>query len=182
MAAFESLEAARQDAIALIERLRAGPGGTGRIDLSGLSDALQGEYHVTYGRWAQLFLRLVDAPVCRSNLVVMAAWQAAESTQAAWNPLATTHGMPGSTDFNSVGVQNFVSLAQGLLGTWETIDNGWTVYGYGAIVASLRRCGSAIASGRAINASSWCPGCVGGTYVLNVIPHVEDDLEGYLAL
>lgn len=181
-AAFESLEAARRDAIALVERLATHARGAGPVDLSGLGDALQGEHHVTYGRWAQLFLDMVDAPVCRSNLVAMAAWQAAESTQAAWNPLATTHRMPGSSDFNSVGVQDFVSLEQGLLGTWETIENGWTVYGYGAIVRSLRRCGSAMASGRAINASSWCPGCVGGVYVLNVIPHVEADLEGYLAL
>ena len=181
-AAFAALDVARTDALAVLRWLedRLQPGHP--IGLSDLGDTLQGADHVTYGRWAELFLRMVDAPVCRSNLVVMAAWQAAESTQAAWNPLATTHSMPGSTDFNSVGVQDFVSLRQGLRGTWETIENGWTVYRYGPIVVSLRRCANAIATARAINASSWCPGCVGGAYVLNVVPHVQDDLAWYLQL
>jgi hypothetical protein len=90
--------------------------------------------------------------------------------------------MPGSTDFNSVGVQDFVSLRQGLAATWGTIENGWDVYRYGAIVGSLRRCAPAMATARAINASSWCPGCTNGMYVLNVVPHVEDNLDTYLEL
>jgi hypothetical protein len=35
---------------------------------------------------------------------------------------------------------------------------------------------------RAINASSWCPGCTGGMYVLNVVPHVDADLSTYLTI
>jgi hypothetical protein len=115
-------------------------------------------------------------------MVVVVAWQAAEGTQAAWNPLATTHRMPGSTSFNSVGVQNFVSLEQGLLGTEETIENGWDVYRYGAIVRSLQACAGSMDTALAINASSWCPGCVGGQYVLNVVPRVDANLETYLQL
>jgi len=110
------------------------------------------------------------------------SWQVAESTQAAWNPLATTHRMTGSTDFNSVGVQNYLSLAQGLAATGETLEFGWNVYGYGDIVRSLRACAPATVTARAINASSWCPGCVGGEYVLNVVPRVEADLGSYLGL
>jgi hypothetical protein len=105
-----------------------------------------------------------------------------EFTQAAWNPLATTHRMPGSTSFNSVGVQNFVSLAQGLQATEETIEHGWSVYGYGAIVSSLRACASALATAHAIAASSWCPGCLGGNYVVGVVPRVEADFETYASI
>jgi hypothetical protein len=181
-AALLALETERETAVALIDRLRSRAGGLAALDLSGLRTALHGADSLTYGRWAELFLRLADAPVCRSNLVVVVAWQAAEGTQAAWNPLATTHPMPGSTPFNSVGVQDFVSLRQGLRGTWETIRNGWDVYGYGEIVAALRACERPMTTARAINASSWCPGCTGGLYVLNVVPRVDADLATYLAI
>jgi hypothetical protein len=176
------LDAARDDAIATVARLERQLFGTAELDLSGIGAALHGEQRVPYGRWAELFLGMFGAPTCRNNLVVVVAWQAAEGTQAAWNPLATTHRMPRSTSFNSVGVQDFVSLEQGLLGTKETIENGWDVYRYGAIVRSLQGCAEPIETALAINASSWCPGCVDGQYVLNVVPRVEADLETYLRL
>jgi hypothetical protein len=181
-AAAAALDAARDEAVATVTRLEDRLFGATDLDLSALADALQGEHHVPYGRWAELFLGMFDAPTCRDNMVVVVAWQAAESTQAAWNPLATTHRMEGSTDFNSVGVQNFVSLEQGLLGTKETIENGWDVYRYGAIVRSLQECADAMETALAVNASSWCHGCVNGQYVLNVVPRVDADLETYLQL
>lgn len=177
-----ALDVARDEAIAAVERLERQLFGTADLDISELGAALHGEQRVPYGRWAELFLGMFGAPVCRNNLVVVVAWQAAEGTQAAWNPLATTHRMPGSTSFNSVGVQDFVSLEQGLLGTEETIENGWDVYRYGAIVRALQDCAEPMATALAINASSWCPGCVDGQYVLNVVPRVEADLETYLQL
>ncbi|HEX6844197.1 MAG TPA: hypothetical protein VF235_03685 [Actinomycetota bacterium] len=181
-AAAVALDESRAHAIELVERLRDRLDGVPPLDLSQVSDALHGADAVTYGRWAELFLRVMGAPVCRDNLVAVVAWQVAESTQAAWNPLATTHRMSGSTDFNSVGVQNFASLVQGLRATKETIEFGWEVYGYGAIVGSLRACEAPMTTAAAINASSWCPGCVGGQYVLNVVPRVAEDLDAYLDL
>ena len=180
--AIAALDTARRDAVALIGRLRDRLDGLNAVDVSRLGIALQGEQHVSYGRWAGLFLRVMGAPVCRSNVVAVVSWQVAESTQAAWNPLATTHRMDGSTDFNGVGVQNYVSLAQGLQATKETIDNGWDAYGYGAIAGSLRSCGDAMRTARAINASRWCYGCVGGQYVLNIVPEVDADLQSYSSL
>jgi hypothetical protein len=115
-------------------------------------------------------------------MVVVVAWQVQEFTQAAWNPLATTHRMTGSTDFNEVGVQNFISLEQGLQATKETIENGWDVYGYGSIVDELDRCSEPMETAFAVNASSWCPGCGDGTYLLGVIPNVEEDYQTYAAL
>lgn len=151
-------------------------------DVAAVARAFQGADHVSYGQWADMLLQIFDAPTCRENRVVVVAWQVQEFTQAAWNPLATTHRMPGSTDFNGVGVQNFVSLKQGLEATKETIQNGWDVYGYGAIVGSLRRCDDALTSASAIAASSWCPGCLDGNYVVGVVPKVEADLETYASL
>jgi predicted nucleic acid-binding Zn-ribbon protein len=180
--ALAALDAVRDEAVVLVRSLERELFGVGDVDLSALGDALQGEHHVPYGRWAGLFLSMFDAPTCRNNIVVVVAWQVAESTQAAWNPLATTHRMEGSTDFNSVGVQDFVSLEQGLLATRETIVNGWDVYRYGAIARSLRGCADPMATALAINASSWCPGCVGGQYVLNVVPRVDEDLAAYVQL
>jgi hypothetical protein len=73
-------------------------------------------------------------------------------------------------------------LEQGLEATKETIQNGWDVYGYGAIVTSLRRCADASATASRIAASSWCPGCVDGNYVVGVVPKVEADLATYSTL
>jgi hypothetical protein len=177
--ALADLEATRASIVALVARLRD------RLraqDVAAIADAFQGDAHVSYGEWAEAFLRIMDMPTCHSNLVAVVAWQVQEFTQAAWNPLATTHRMTGSTDFNEVGVQNFVSLEQGLQATKETIANGWEVYGYSAIIDALSRCADPMDTALAVNASRWCPGCGDGTYLLGVIPNVEDDYETYAAL
>jgi hypothetical protein len=180
--AMTDLEVARIEAIDLVTRLRDRLDGVDPVAIDRLAQAFQGADSVSYGDWAEMLLRALGASPCRSNLVVVVAWQVAESTQAAWNPLATTHRMPGSTDFNWVGVQNFRSLEQGLQATVETIENGWDVYGYGDIVTDLRACSEPMDTGLSINASSWCPGCVDGMYVLNIIPRVDEDLEAYSEL
>jgi hypothetical protein len=177
--ALADLSTARDDVVALLDRLRAR---LAPADIAAVATAFQGEDNITYGEWAHAFLRVVGAPRCHDNLVVTIAWQAQEGTQAAWNPLATTHRMEGSTDFNSVGVQNFVSLAQGLQATRETIDNGWDIYRYGAIVRSMRSCGDPLETARAIAASSWCSGCTGGQYVIGIVPNVEASFDTYADL
>jgi peptidoglycan hydrolase CwlO-like protein len=151
-------------------------------ELASVADAFQGSGHVTYGSWAGLFLKTMGVSGCHENKVVVVAWQYSEFTQAAWNPLATTHVMPGSTDFNSTGVQNYPSLQVGLQATKETIHNGLHSYGYGAILSSLASCADAMTTAQAINASSWCAGCVGGAYVTGVVPKVEADYAVYAAL
>jgi hypothetical protein len=57
------------------------------------------------------------------------AWMLAESgtepcngsSGAKWNPLNTTWREPGSTNFNSVGVQNFPSYAEGIAAEASTL-------------------------------------------------------------
>jgi hypothetical protein len=45
--------------------------------------------------------------------------------------------------------------------------------GYDAILSDLARCAPAMTTGWAVNASRWCRGCNGGTYVVGFIPAVE---------
>jgi hypothetical protein len=178
-AALADLDTARHDVVALIDHLRER---LAPADVQDVAQAFQGSASISYGGWAKALLRVMGAPACRPNQVVTIAWQAQEGTQAAWNPLATTHRMDGSTDFNSAGVQNFVSLAQGLQATKETIENGWDVYGYGAIVRNLRDCAPPMTTAAAIAASSWCSGCAGGQYVLGIVPQVQASFETYYDL
>ena len=135
-----------------------------------------------FGDWAQRFLRHVAAPTCRDNLVAVMAWQANEFTQARWNPLATTHRMKRSTSFNDVGVQNFVSLTQGLRASSETLTGGAASYGYQAILDALGRCADAMTTADAIRASAWCRGCSNGGYVVELVPIVERYFDRYTAL
>jgi hypothetical protein len=135
--------------------------------------------NVTYEGWALRFFREMRVSRCRYNRVVLLAWQANENTRAVFNPLATTREMPGSWDFNSVGVQNFISRGQGLDATRLTIENGYDIYGYGAIVRRLDRCERPMATARAIRDSRWCAGCSGGRYVTGIVPSVLEAYRSY---
>ena len=174
-----SLDRSRTQIVALVAKLRKE---LKAQELAGIGETFQGNHNAPYGQWASLFLRYMGKPTCHNNMVVMVSWQVAEFTQAAWNPLATTHPMPGSTTFNGAGVQNYQSLAQGLAATKATIESGLTAYGYGRIVSALSSCSDPMVTARAIRASSWCAGCAGGEYVVNVVPKVEADYAVYASL
>ncbi len=133
-----------------------------------------------FGDWAQRFLAHIGAPTCRHNVVVVVAWQANEFTQARWNPLATTHRMAGSTGFNDVGVQNYVSLTQGLRASAETLTGGAMSFGYRAILDALGRCDGAMTTAEAIRASAWCRGCSNGSYVTGLLPMVQAYFSRYV--
>ena len=177
--AMDALSQARTEIVALIDKLRAK---LAPKDVQEVAQAFQGDHNISYGSWADAFLQVMGAPRCHANVVVTIAWQAQEGTQADWNPLATTHVMDGSTDFNSVGVQNYRTLAQGLEATKETIENGWQQYGYGAVIRSMRDCADPLDTAGAIAASSWCSGCAGGQYVIGIVPAVEASFDTYYDL
>jgi peptidoglycan hydrolase CwlO-like protein len=177
-AVLADLERTKSEIVALIVRLHKQLRGEA---LAAVGTAFQGPGHVAYGTWAGLFLRAVGAPGCQANLITLVAWQYSEFTQAAWNPLADTLAMSGSTSFNSIGVQNYVSLDEGLQATRFTLVNGST-FGYGAILGDLAGCADPMSTARAINASMWCRGCAGGAYVVNDIPKVEANYDLYAQL
>jgi hypothetical protein len=83
--------------------------------------------------FAQAVLQGLGLSPDHNRLVALLAWMAGENTTAAFNPFATTHQMPGSSSFNSVGVQNFTDFAQGVQATIETIRNG----NYAAVIKAL---------------------------------------------
>ena len=130
---------------------------------------------LTYEAWARGFLARVSAPACQENLTIVVTWETAESTEAAFNPLATTHAMDGATDFNSIGVKNYRSLDQGLDAARDTLQGGADSYGYAAILQDLQACASAEMTAMAINASAWCRGCTGGAYITGLLPIVKAD-------
>ena len=160
---------ARSQAAALVRRL----GITADPNMTGAG--------VSFGRWAELLLSRLGAPICQDNLIAVVAWESAEGTAAAYNPLATTRDFPGATDFNSVGVKNYPSIGDGIRATIDTLVLGNPAYGYGPVLASLAACAPAESTAAAINASSWCRGCTGGLYVLNVVPLVRADYQRFAA-
>ena len=81
--------------------------------------------------------------------------------------------MAGASDMNTVGVKHYAPLRQGLDALRDTPLLGAGSYGYGAIVEALRRCAVADVTARAINASAWCRGCVGGAYITGPPPIVR---------
>jgi hypothetical protein len=158
-------------------RLRPGEVYMGTIPLKVQLPNLRKVTSVTYPQWAALFLPRIGAPVCGNNLVAVVAWQAQEGTRAAWNPLATTMGMAGATQFNSVGVRNYLSLEQGLHATVLTLWRGRTAFGYGPVVQALQACAPPLITAQAIQASLWCRNCAGGRYLTALVPAVIADFN-----
>src|SRR5205809_321102 len=79
----EATEAVGRKALRVIAELTAAQQDPA---LALLAIAVQGSSATTYGEWARLFLTTIGAPACQNNLTAVVAWQAAEYTQAGWNP------------------------------------------------------------------------------------------------
>jgi hypothetical protein len=76
----------------------------------------------TLAEWADDLLRSGGWPLgCAPGIVAQAIQ---EGSQATDNPLDTTMPAPGTSDFNSVGVRDYTSVAQGIAATIATIRNG----------------------------------------------------------
>jgi hypothetical protein len=105
-------------------------------------------------QWATDLLNRLGMPVTSENVKALAAWAQAEGTNAGFNPLATTQAMPGASSFNSVGIKNYASYADGIQATVQTLTNGR----YANILAALRAGNSAIAVGQAVANSPWGTG------------------------
>lgn len=99
--------------------------------------------------WAADFLRAAGLPVTVCNVNAITAQEVAENSRARFNPLDTERQEPGNKLYNSDGVRNYVSLAQGLHATVVTLYNGH----YPGVIAALRAGNNAEAVARAI----WVP-------------------------
>lgn len=69
-----------------------------------------------------------------SQIKFMKAWRQHEGAKATYNPFNTTQKAAGATNYNSVGVKNFINRSQGLKATLQTLNNGR----YGAIITAIK--------------------------------------------
>jgi len=123
------------------------PTSNGRLNRAGV-DPVQ---------WANDFLTRLNAPITSENVRAITAWEQAEGTAARFNPLATTQGgFSGETNFNSVGVKNYISYADGLDANVKVINNGR----YSNILAALQRGDDAHSVAQAITNSPWGTGAL----------------------
>jgi hypothetical protein len=82
----------------------------------------------------QTLLQVLQAPVTQENMKFLMAWRQAEGKAGRFNPFNTTYDLPGSSNFNSVGVKNYQTSKDGLVATVKTLKNGR----YDCIVNGLR--------------------------------------------
>lgn len=90
------------------------------------------------GEFARELYKQLHVPTNGKTLTFAVAWAAFEDTQARNNPFATTEPFNGATDFNSVGVKNYVNIKDGIDATLFTITNGF----YNELVKILRNANS----------------------------------------
>lgn len=108
------------------------------------------------GNFASDILAGIGAPSTPENIRFIEAWMRAEGGASHNNPLNTTQGAPGATDFNSVGVKTYTSYEQGVTATIQTLLNGM----YGPIIDALKAGTSAQAAAAALAASPWGTGAL----------------------
>jgi hypothetical protein len=82
----------------------------------------------------QNVLAQIRAPATAINVRNLQTWQRFEGGTALWNPLNDTDEHPGSTPYNSAGVQNYPTAPVGERATAGTLQNGR----YTAILVKLR--------------------------------------------
>jgi hypothetical protein len=82
----------------------------------------------TRAQWATDLLKAIgNSNPSIKTIYWVVGWTDYESSAggAAYNLLNTTQRMPGSWDFNSVGVQNFTSYSQGIQANAIVLENGY---------------------------------------------------------
>ena len=93
----------------------------------------------------------IGAPISAKTLALLYAWRQTEGGDATYNPLNTTWKKPGSTTYNTHGVQNDRTPADGVDATVKTLLNPR----YADIVAALRRDEQPSVVAEKIIASQW---------------------------
>lgn len=145
---------ARQPA-GTVKGVRTGLGGTGY----GIHTVSSPSVVVTRQVWAQDLLEMMGWPDTKVNQMSIVNWEAAEggatNNTATWNPISTTQREPGSKSINSVGVQAYPSMSEGLAATVTTLQNGM----YPGIAKSFMSPSNSIGQNEAaIVASPWGTG------------------------
>lgn len=117
---------------------------------------------MTYSQWITDFLAAIGAQPTPQNIAFMNAWIAKESGSYpigyGWNPLNTTHTMPGSYGGGAQGnIQFFPDYQSGLTANVNTITSGL----YPDLLAALRG-GSPSLSANYAGLNTWGTGSLAG--------------------
>lgn len=126
---------------------------------------------MTRDSYARILLTGLGYPVKTHNLHALITLMQSEGGDALFNPLNTTKKMPGSTDFNSVHVQNYTSIDQGFEAVISTLREKH--HRYGPIRRRLRTNWFAASTIRAWGASEW------GTEITLALAVLEDVKNGW---
>jgi len=109
----------------------------------------------SFETWARNILKAMGMDDDPNPVVAVVCWIAGEApatpTGAQNNPMNSTQQISGSTDFNSVGVQNYKTKEDGLKATVQTIRNGR----YDDIIAALRDKRDYVTTTTIIDRSDW---------------------------
>ena len=89
----------------------------GKKDVNQASDAEAEQYF-------KKLLKKLGAPETAGNLIWLKAWRQMEGGKATWNVFNSTQKINNSTKYNSVGVQNYKTMDDGIQATYETLTNG----------------------------------------------------------
>lgn len=107
--------------------------------------------------WIKDLLSALGAPASAANISSIVDWMAHEEPTSDWshwnNPMNSTQQLTGSQSMNSVGVQSYPSLSEGLRATVSTLNNGL----YEDILLQLRA-GNGLRSGAEQGLSTWSNG------------------------
>ncbi len=98
----------------------------------------------------------LGAPITKNNMLFFYAWRQSEGGRASYNPFNTTMTADGATNYNHVGVKNYVSREQGILSTIKTLKLGY----YTEIVDCLRRSADPKETAQALKNSPWGTGAL----------------------
>ncbi|HEY3833247.1 MAG TPA: hypothetical protein VGO03_13205 [Acidimicrobiia bacterium] len=149
-AATDTINADEPDFASMLASAGAPDSGFGMATTAGASSGTT----AARTQFANDVLSALGAPQTAQNVQAIVAWAQAEGTKAANNPLATTESAPGATSFNSVGVKNYPTYAEGVQATVATLTNGR----YSNILAALADGSSAQNVAQAIAHSPWGTG------------------------
>lgn len=103
--------------------------------------------------WAYDFLTEINCPVTMTNVQFLYDWMHMESGGGGgkFNPLNTVQPWPGATDYNTVGVKNYLTYEDGIAATRTVIAE----VPYADIVAALKAGNSRVRLVNAVTHSIW---------------------------
>jgi hypothetical protein len=135
----------------------------------------------TYEEWVSGFALTARGGIAftKANQLALVTWCAFEGNGGRCNPFNDTRVMPGSWPLrgNSAGVQNYISLREGLDAIWSTLQIPG--YGYPAILAALKDGGCACAVTMAVARSQWGTWRANPAAALRAVEQVNADYPAY---